>query len=150
MQEQRIIDELDLARLRFCACGNLRMATRAVTQLFDEAFQSTGLRATQLNLLIVIALFGPATITRLAGVIIMDRTTLTRNLNPLQKQGLVKILPGEDRRTREVELTTRGQEAVAKALPLWEKAQAQIVKGLGQKRFDSLLADLSEVVSLAR
>ena len=149
---QQGTDELNLARLGVCACGNLRMASRAVTQLFDGVFHPTGLRVTQFTLLAAITAFGPTTVTRLSEALLMDRTTLTRNLRPLERRVLIKVEEGEDRRTRQVTITPQGYDAVVQGLPLWEKAQAQVVQGLGEERFHSLLSDLSdlsEVASLA-
>ena len=143
-------NELDLTPLMLCACGNMRMAARVVTQLFDEIFQPTGLRVTQFTLLSAIMYFGPTTITRLSEVLWMDRTTLTRNLKPLEHMGVIKVMAGEDRRTRELTVTPQGREAVAAAMPLWERAQARVINGLGRERFNSLLSHLSEVVSLTR
>lgn len=143
------VDKLTVAKCVGCTCFNLRKTTRAITQLYDEALRPTGLRVTQFSLLIATTMLGSATVTRLAEIGVMDRTTLTRNLKPLEKKGLVKVAPGDDQRTRVVTLTTHGQEVLAKALPLWEKAQARIVKGLGQERWNSLRADLEDVVSLA-
>ena len=143
-------EQLNLGKCDDCACFNLRKATRAVTQLFDVALHPIGLRGTQLGILVAISSAGSATISRLAEWLVMDRTTLTRDLKPLEKQRLVKIVPGKDRRTRCVALTNRGCETLLKALPLWEKAQARIVKGLGQDRFEALLEGLSEAVSVAR
>lgn len=80
----------------------------------------------------------------------MDRTTLTRNLKPLEKQGFIEIEPGQDQRMRVVTLTAKGHAALAKALPLWEQAQEFVVEGLGQKRWSSLLEGLSDTVSLVR
>ncbi len=98
----------------------------------------------------VVSLAGPETIGRLAERLVMDRTTLTRDLKPLEREGLVEIVQGEDRRTRTVTLTKRGREALARALPLWKKAQARIVEDLGEERLRSLLADLSHTVSVIR
>ncbi len=131
-----------------CACFNFRKASRAVTQLYDEILQPSGLLATQFTLLVAISIAGSATITRLAQELVMDRTTLTRNLKPLGRQGLIKIKPGQDQRTRVVALTDEGREALAKAIPLWEQAQAHVVQGLGQNRWSTLLADLSDTVLL--
>ncbi len=133
-----------------CACFNLRKAARAVTQLFDDTLQPSGLRGTQFPILAVVSLAGPETIGRLAERLVMDRTTLTRDLKPLEREGLVEIVPGEDRRTRTVTLTKRGHEALGRALPLWKKAQARIVEDLGEERLRSLLADLSHTVSVIR
>lgn len=87
--------------------------------------------------------------TRLAKRGVMDRTTLTRNLKPLERQGLIRIGLGKDQRTRVVTITPEGQEVLAQALPLWKKAQARVIKELGPERWNSLKADLGEVVSLA-
>ncbi len=88
-----------------CACLNVRKAARAVTQLYDEVLQPSGLRATQFNLLVAIALAGEAPVTRLADALVMDRTTLTRNLKPLESQGLITIEAGTDRRVFHLDAT---------------------------------------------
>lgn len=129
----------------YCACANLRRATRTITQFYDAQLQPSGLRATQFTVLVTISLIKEITITDLAEQLGMDRTTLTRNLKPLEKQGLVVSHAGEDRRTRVVTLTEQGQEAVNKALPMWEKAQKRVVEALGPEKFNQLLANLSEV-----
>ena len=79
-----------------------------------------------------------------------DRTTLTRNLKLLEKQNLIRVNSGNDRREREVTLTDQGREAVAKAYPLWQKAQRHVVKSLGEERWKALRQELSAVVSLTR
>lgn len=143
------VNKLTVAKCMDCACFNLRKTARAITQLYDEALRPTGLRVTQFSLLIATTMLGSVTVTRLAEIGVMDRTTLTRNLKPLEKKGLIKVVTGDDQRTRVVTLTTRGKEVLAKALPLWEKAQARVIKRLGQERWNSLQGDLEEVVSLA-
>ena len=135
---------------QLCACANLRKAVRAVSQLYDDAFRPIGLRATQFGLLGATGMLGPLTINRLAEAIVMDRTTLTRNLRPLEKQGLLQIKSGKDRREREVSITRRGQVILAKGYPLWKKAQGKVIKGLGQERVSRLLKDLSAVVAVAQ
>jgi len=132
-----------------CACFNLRKASRAVTQLYDQILQPSGLLTTQFTLVVAISIAGSTTITRLAEDLVMDRTTLTRNLKPLERQGLIEIVPGQDQRTRVVALTAEGREALTKAIPLWEQVQASVVEGLGQNRWSRLLSDLSDTVLLA-
>ena len=144
------IDISELAECPSCACFNLRKAARAVTHLYDEILRPTGIRATQFSLLIATSLLGPMTVTKLADQGVMDRTTLSRNLKPLEKLGLIKISAGSDQRKRIISITSKGQEALVKALPLWRKAQARVVKGLGRKRVESVLKDLSDVVLLAQ
>jgi len=146
---KELFNPAELVKFDQCACFNLRKASRAVTQLFDEVLQPTGLRVTQLSLLVGISIAGSIPITQLAERLVMDRTTLARNLKPLEKQGLIKIALGVDRRTRVVEITERGRKALMRAIPLWEKAQAHIVKGLGEGPWQDLLARLSATVEVA-
>lgn len=135
---------------RACACGNLRKAARAVTQLFDEALRPAGLRVTQFGILGATMALGPVTVTKLAERTVTDRTTLTRNLKLLAKKGLIRIQRGNDGREREVTLTERGRDALAKGYPFWQKAQARVVKGLGEERWKVLREGLSAVVSVTR
>ena len=144
----------DLAKcdlmLATCACLHLRKAARAVTQVFDNALQLSGLRSTQLPVLVTLAVYGSTTITQLAEELIMDRTSLTRLLRPLAGAGLVKIEPGEDRRTRKVSLMIRGQDAVSEAMPLWENAQEYVLERMGRRRWHDLRENLSVTGSLFR
>jgi DNA-binding MarR family transcriptional regulator len=135
---------------RSCAGYNLRRATRAITRLYDDFLRPSGLRSTQYAVLVAAKLRGPVALTKLADMTVTERTTLTRNLTILEKKGFIHIEAGSDRRERQVTITEQGQEALMAAIPLWEKAQTHIEKGLGEDRVSSLLRDLSEVVSLAR
>lgn len=144
------MDAIDFSRFADCACLNLRKAARAVTQFYDRALKPSGLRATQFNLLCELIAAGSATLSDLARDMVMDRTTLSRDLNLLKKIGLVDIFPGRDRRTRVVSVTDQGRVAVFGAIPLWEEAQSHMTKGLGKKRWRKLLARLSGAVSLVR
>ena len=80
-----------------CVGFNLRKANRAVSQLYDEMLRPTGIRGTQYSLLVVLKIVGSVLVTELAEKIVMDRTTLSRNLEVMEKQGLVSVTPGEDR-----------------------------------------------------
>ena len=120
-----------------------------MTQLYDQTLRQAGLRATQFTLLMLVAGKDELSLTDLADMAVMDRTTLTRNLRPLERRGLVGVRPGEDRRVREVSLTRKGHEALARAFPLWEKAQAEMASGVGQARLSRLLVDLGAAVSAA-
>lgn len=133
-----------------CMCFHIRKSARAITQLYEDALRPTDLRATQFTLLVASRVMGTATINDLAKGLVMDRTTLTRNLRPLQKQGFIRILPGkDDHREREVTLTLVGQEILSEALPLWETVQGTLIDALGQGRVTRLLKDLSVTVDLA-
>jgi DNA-binding MarR family transcriptional regulator len=139
-----------LEPLDVCACSNLRKATRAITQLYDEALRPAGLRATQLSLLTACGNLEPVTVGYLAHAVVMDRTTLARDLKPLEREGLIKIATGQDQRERRITLTARGHRALARAFPLWEKAQADVVQGIGSERLQRLLSDLSAMVTAVR
>jgi DNA-binding MarR family transcriptional regulator len=132
-----------------CACRNLRRTARAVTQLYDETLRPSGLRITQFTLLVAVALSEPVPITRLADALDLDRTTLARDLKPLTEQGLVEITAGEDRRMRKVRLTRQGREAIGRAYPLWQRAQARLVEGSGPDRWQAVASGLEEVAALA-
>ncbi len=144
--------ELEFAKSKAgeCVCGNIRKTARAVTQLFDEVLRPTGLRITQFGILGATKAMEPVTLTRLADATVTDRTTLTRNLRILEKQGLIRVRPGDDRREREVTLTERGRTALVRGLPLWQEAQTRVIQGLGEERWRALRNGLSAVVSLAR
>jgi len=133
-----------------CACFNVRKTARVITQLYDEVLRPTGMRITQFALLMAAGGLGPVTVTRLAKLGAMDRTTLTRNLRPLEERELIHIESGEDRRERQVTLTPRGQHALATAFPLWQEAQAKIVKGFGQERLQRLYAELADLRAISR
>jgi len=131
-----------------CTCFNLRKATRAVTQLFDDRMQPTGLRGTQFTLLSAISETGTIAISQLSRVLIMDRTTLTRNLKPLETKRLVKIVPGLDRRTRTLTLTDKGCKTLEKALPFWRQAQSEVIERLTYKSWKELLGHLDRTVEI--
>jgi DNA-binding MarR family transcriptional regulator len=131
-----------------CACANFRKVSRAITQFYDAALRPSGLRATQYTLMVPVALIGSPTITQLSEEIVIDRTTLTRDLKVLEGKGLVEISPGTDRRTRVVKLTNSGRQTLDEAIPLWDQAQSVVVEELGQQRWLSMLKDLHDTVSL--
>lgn len=133
-----------------CTCGELRKAARAITQLYDSAVEPSGLLITQLAVLRTIANSGSETISHLAEKLEMDRTTLTRNLSPLEKKGLIRIDAGKDQRTRLVEITTKGRQAAEKAIPRWEDIQLQVIDQIGEARWRMLMDELSEVVRISR
>jgi DNA-binding MarR family transcriptional regulator len=150
----KVPESLEMSRCRdigrTCACFKVRKAARAVTRIYEEALRPINLRSTQFSLLMAARILGPVTMVKLAQATVMDRTTLTRNLQILEKRGLVAIKPGEDQREREVTLTAAGMAVLAKAVPLWEEAQNRVRQGLGEERLQHLLSDLSEMIALAK
>lgn len=134
-----------------CVCFNVRKAARAVTSLYDAMLRETGLRATQVTLLMAVDAMDRPTISQLAEELVMDRTTLTRDLKPLEAQGFILVRPGADRRTRLVELTDVGGRKLDTILPLWEEAQARMITdGLGAERWNTLYAELHALVRTAQ
>ena len=129
-----------------CTCFNLRKATRAVTQLFDEALKPCGLYATQFTLLAAVSSKENVAITELSKALVMDRTTLTRNLKPLQKSGWVEVLPGRDKRTKALSLTRSGKKVLKEAMIHWKEVQSQVVMTLGNDNWELLLDNLSSTV----
>ena len=110
-----------------CTCSALRRATRAVTTVYDSALRPSGLRVTQFAILRLLERLGPTSVTRLAAEAALERTTMGRNLDPLERRGLVRIGAGAtDGRERVVMLTEAGRDAVAAAMPYWRDAQARI------------------------
>jgi len=133
-----------------CTLANVRQASRAISQVYDTALQPADLKATQFTVLATLSNRGPLPLSQLADIMVIDRTTLSRNLQPLINRNLVDTASGEDRRVRNVQLTPQGKRLFGKALPLWQKVQSQVVGGLGRKRWEGLLDDLSTAVSLTR
>lgn len=130
-----------------CNCLALRQAARHVTQYYDQFLAPAGLRATQFSILARLQRLGPMTISALAADLVMDRTTLGRNLQPLEREGLVKIVKGRtDRRSREIRLTDTGAERLRTATEGWVKAQAGFEAVFGEDR-SSELRELLHAVS---
>jgi DNA-binding MarR family transcriptional regulator len=114
-----------------CLCTGLRQAALAVTQIYDEALRPSGLKITMFRLLRRISEAGQPTISELARIVDLDRSTLGRNLKVLERLGHVQLAGGQDERSKIVSLTTRGKTKFEKALPLWTKAQRSMQSWLG-------------------
>ncbi len=131
-----------------CTCGRLRRASRALTQLYDDAMAPAGLRVTQFSLLRALARGGPLRISELAARQLLDRTALSRNLGPLVDAGYVDIARGRDARTREVAITPTGVDALEAAQPHWLAVQRKVANRLGAEKLEALVAVLGEIESL--
>src|SRR5262245_35218045 len=126
------------AYVESCACHKVRMAARAVTRAYDDALRAVGLRATQLAVLVAVGTDGAMSITTLAKIMSMDRSTLTRNLRPLEKEGLVAVGLEGWRRSRSLDITKKGQSRLREALPYWERAQEILRRKLGDQNWVSV------------
>lgn len=130
-----------------CALFNMKRADRAISKIYAKHLSPVGLKGTQFTILMVLSNLSDATISMTAELLVMDRTTLTRALKPLERDGLVEVIPGEeDRRIRYVSITTNGRVLLERAIPLWKQAQAEFFKHMGKENW-KLMKDLLEQVS---
>ena len=132
-----------------CLNSNLRKASRVILSLYMNEMRESGLQGTQFTLLSTIAGMQRATVGDLARFMLMDQTTVTRNVKVLQKSGLVDVIPGEDRRTRLVGLTPQGYAAVENTKPMWETAQSNLWEQLGDEKARQLLEITNAICQLA-
>jgi DNA-binding MarR family transcriptional regulator len=131
-----------------CNCLALRQAARQVTQFYDQFLAPSGLRSTQYSILARLERNGPMTINALAGELVMDRTTLGRNILPLQRDGLIAASPGKsDRRSKELRLTASGAARFRAAVKGWREAQARFETNFGAVRARQLRTLLQEVAT---
>jgi DNA-binding MarR family transcriptional regulator len=124
-----------------CICGNLRMASRAVTAVYDAHLAPSGLTSNQLAVLWPIVALEPTPMSEIARNVVMDKTTVSRNVAGLADAGLVEVRTGEDGRHRLVSTTARGRHAFASAMPAWEAAQEEVSRLFGKSRFTSLVKE---------
>ena len=129
-----------------CNCLAIRQAARHVTQFYDQLLAPIGLRATQYAILTRLRRDGPLAINALAAALVMDRTTMGRNILPLQREGLIEIVSSEvDRRRRELRLSAKGLARQRVAGERWDAAQAGFEATLGRKRSAKMRNMMREV-----
>src|SRR6202789_1232487 len=126
-------EEVDFLAARQCVCTAARRRSRDLTRTFEKAMRGSGVRGTQFTLLATLVQTGPIPTTRLAEFQGLERTTLTRNLSRLVRDGFVQIREGEDRRVRKVAITPAGEDAARRAFPFWKKAQDAALAAVGAK-----------------
>ena len=130
-----------------CNCFAVRAAARHVTQSYDQFLAPTGLRTTQFSILARLKRLGPLTINALARDMVMDRTTLGRNILPLERDGLIRIeATASDRRAKELHLTKAGEKRLQAGRKLWSTAQARFETTFGPKR----AAELRQMLGVLR
>src|SRR5213080_1662744 len=140
--------ELNMSAVENCVCFNLRRVTRAVTQFYDSEMRRHGIRPTQGTILSSLQAKESWNMAELSDWLGMDRTTLVRNLRPLQRDGLVQISGGGRGNRVELAITAKGRKQIEKLTPAWRSAQSATVKTLGEKRWSTILSDL-ETAALA-
>ena len=135
------------ARVRTeCAGGGLRRASRAISRFYEAALAPLDLTATQFSMLVAVHLAGPIPLSRLAEVLVLDRTSLYRAVKPLVRRRCLRIQPGRTGRERTATLTGVGYCLLADALPIWEKVQGRFVDALGPQGWAALTTGLQQVV----
>ena len=135
--------------LRECASFNLRKASRVVTQLYDDILQPTGLRSTQVVILVMLAVEQESSMARLARQLLLSPSTLSRNLGPLQRDGLVEV-HHTGKRGKSVILTSVGTKALSDAFPYWQEAQAKFTTLVGATAWSKLSRQLAKTTTAAR
>ena len=140
--------ELDMSAVENCVCFNLRWVTRAVTQFYDAEMRRQGIRPTQGSILVSLLARDSWNMADLSDWLGMERTTLVRNLRPLQRDGFVKAVGGGRGNRVELTITTKGRKQFESLTPAWKAAQSAVVNTLGEKRWSAILSDL-ETAALA-
>jgi DNA-binding MarR family transcriptional regulator len=128
---------------------NLRKSTRTVTKFYDNYLKATGIRATQLNVLIAILIINGGNLTQIANELSMDRTTLARNTRPLEKDGIIKIEKLSDRRFKRCSLTEKGIIIFDKSIIMFEEAKKQIEEKIEKdlyRQLNSYLKCIEETI----
>ena len=131
MKQQSETDVTDYMACASCFCLASRQAARRITRLYDSRMQPSGIRVTQFTILSQLMLRGEMPIGKLASILGMERTTLTRNLTLLEQQKWISSKAGDDPRSRMIAITAQGRGVVRRGFPYWSKAQAQVGKMLG-------------------
>lgn len=140
----------DISKTTVCACANLRKVARSLTQFYDGIMRPASLPVARFAILAHLARLGKQKISDLSKVMVMDRTTLTRNLRPLIKLHFVKISSGKDQRARIIVLTEKGRRALEKSYPYWQIAQSKLVEDLEPEEYRNLLSNLASFTTIAQ
>ena len=133
-----------------CACFDLRKATRAVSRMYDEFLRDRGLNITQFSLLRLICAEKELSISTLGRYMAMDRTSITRALAPLERDGLLHSRPGADRRIRIVSVSGKGRKLIENAEPEWHKAQEALMEIVGEDRWRAMCKLLRDTTRMVR
>lgn len=135
-----------LKPLKNCVCRNLRMTTRITTQHFDKVFQTVGLTAPQFSMLAEITANENIAVSELAEKMLMDQTTVTRNIEILRKKGYVNVRTDDnDSRKRCISISDIGEEKLNEAIPVWNNVQSLIEKEIGAEKFKEFLTTLGQI-----
>lgn len=132
-----------------CYCGTLRQAARALTAIYDEHLKDAGVRVTQFTILQALSLHPGLRITDMVTALAIDQTTLSRALALLHEGGLVEVAERPSGREKCWQLTAAGQQVLAQAAPLWERAQQEVRRRFGKQRTAGIHRDAYELAEAA-
>lgn len=130
-----------------CICFNLRKAARAITQIYDHMFRDIGLTASQISILTSLHMIGSMSVSELSQAMATDRTTITRNLKPLHRDGLIKIKVGADKRSRLIHITEKGNNLCERAYAIFKEFQQKLSQKIGKERMEQMCRELNETVA---
>jgi DNA-binding MarR family transcriptional regulator len=147
-EARMVIQSTEFASLPDCTCYRLRQIARLLSRNYDAFLAECGISIGQFGLLATVAAHEGESISQIAGVLNMERTTLTRNLTPLQRLKYIVTDSGPDRRTRAVCLTPSGAKTLKAALPKWQAAQSDFEKQIGKKRTKQLNRDMDSLLEI--
>jgi DNA-binding MarR family transcriptional regulator len=133
-----------------CVCFDLRKATRAMSRMYDDFLRDAGLNNTQYSLLVLIRDEKKLSVSTLGRYMVMDRTSITRALAPLQRDGLLSIRLGADKRVRLVALTKKGHKLLEEAGPKWLRAQEALMEAIGAGRWSTMRTLMRDVTRKVR
>jgi DNA-binding MarR family transcriptional regulator len=133
-----------------CACFDLRRATRAVSRMYDDFLRDAGLNITQFSLLRLIYVEKDLSISTLGRYMVMDRTSITRALAPLERDRLIYSRTGADKRIRIISVTNKGRKLVESAEPKWRQAQEALMDTIGEDRWRAMSTVLRDTTRMVR
>lgn len=141
----------DIDYTQICVCANLRKKTRAVTQLYDKALEPTHLKVTQYSMLANIAHHKAVSVSQLGDILLLDQTTITRNVNLLKKNGYVDVTRDtQDGRTKIISLTAIGIEKLNEAKPIWMDIQEKIIEDIGLEKYIDFYETLKKIQKVVK
>ena len=133
-----------------CACFDLRRATRAVSRMYDDFLRDAGLNITQFSLLRLICVEKELSISTLGRYMVMDRTSITRALAPLERDTLIYSRTGADKRIRIISVTNKGRKLIESAEPKWRQAQEALINTIGEDRWRAMCTVLRDTTRMVR
>jgi len=143
-------ENLKLAECLDCVCYEFRKTARFVINYYDTALKDADLKSNQFIILVSVAYLQSPNFKKLAEFVGIDQSTLARNLTTVEKQKLVSVRSGKNRREKLITLTKKGERKLVSSFPLWRKAQGRLVDGLGTENWKNIQRELTDVVSITK